>query len=76
MNLHEYMTDNGFTYAELADKLGVSKASIWKIINRKDIRFSTAKKLIERSSGQISINDLFEYMVPAQAHQKKRSARV
>ena len=75
MNLHEYMTHNDYTYAELADKLGISKASIWKIINRKDIRFSTAKKLIEKSSGQISINDLFEYMLLTRARQKKRSER-
>lgn len=60
MNLHTYMQRHGMTDAELAARIGVTRASISRFRRGKVIpSLQTAVKIVEATRGKVTATELF-----------------
>lgn len=62
MNLKQYVDKYRSTATGLAEKIGVSSQTVRNIIKGKDFMLSIASKVAKATEGEVSVQDLIDFL--------------
>lgn len=72
MNLKQYIEKYRSTFTGIAEKAGVSSQTISNIVKGKDFMLSVASKVAKATEGEVSVQDLIDYLEKHQKNTKKQ----
>ena len=71
MHLKKWLDNNGLTYQEFANRIGIHRQTIVNLMGGKDIRLSVAAKIEDATLGVVKCRDLYSEDCDHQPNQKK-----